>query len=249
MARSGVALVAHARSGSNSLVEIVNLALPRPILNEPFNENFTNWSAGNPSYRDRVTDPKTLDEVVDEIFCAWSGLKVLSYQLELALLRRLILRPDVDVIFLRRHNLLETVVSNLIALQTNLWKTWDADDELDHRYENLEPIDIDEVRDLMAWTRARLDDIEAILQTRVDGRVCRLFYEDLYLSGRSRQQEVLEQLWSYLGVPPPTSARLDYYLNPAEVQMASALTYGRLPNIDEINSACGSDLSGWLSYL
>ena len=30
--------------------------------------------------------------------------------------------------------------------------------------------------------------------------------------------------------------------------MAGASTYGRLPNIAEINRACGSDEAGWLTY-
>lgn len=249
MARSGIVLVAHARSGSNSLVEILNLALPQPMLNEPFNENFANWSTDNPNYRDRVADPKTLNDVVDEIFTQWSGLKILSYQLDLALLRHLILRPDVDVIFLRRHNLLETVVSNLIALQTNLWKTWDARGGIDHRYENLEPLAIEEVRDSIDWTRSRLDAVDAIVGERADGRAFRLVYEDLYLSGPSPQQQILDELWAHLDVPPPTSPRLSYYLNSAEVQMASESTYGRLPNLAEINRVCGSDETGWLTYL
>lgn len=247
--RRGLVVVAHARSGSNCLVEMLNLALPRPVLNEPFNESFTTWSPTNPDFLARVIDLASLSHVVDDILSKWSGLKILSYQLDLPLLEHLVLRPDVDVIFLRRQNLLETAVSNLIALQTALWKTWDAEGDLERRYESLKPIPIEEIRAHIEWTNARLDDISSILASRTDGRVLRLIYEDLYLTTASEQAEMLGRLWAHLGVPPPTSPRLGYYLDPAEVRMAGPSTYGRLPNIAEINAECGSDETGWLSYL
>lgn len=247
--RRGLVLVAHARSGSNSLVELLNLGLPQPILNEPFNENFISWSSDNPNYRDRVLGIRSLDQVVDEILSEWSGLKVLSYQLDLPLLRHLVLRSDIDVIFLRRRNVLETAVSNLIALQTNLWKTWDADGPIATRYEQLEPLPVDEVRGMVDWTRTRLEEVEEILQARTDGRFLKVVYEDLYLAHSVDQATVLDRLWAHLGVPRPTSARVSYYLDPGEVQMAATSTYGKLPNIAEINAACGSDETGWITYL
>ena len=174
---------------------------------------------------------------------------MLSYQLDLPLLRHLVLRSDVDVVFLRRRNLLETAVSNLIALQTNLWKTWDADGPIASRYERLEPLPVDEVRRMVDWTRTRLDELEAILASRADGRVLEVVYEDLYLAPAADQATVVDSLWAHLGVPQPTSPRVRYYLDPAEVQMAGTATYGKLPNIAEINAACGSDETGWITYL
>jgi hypothetical protein len=184
-------LATHARSGSNSLVEILNLAPGVSILNEPFNERFTQWSPGNPDYRDRVVDIASLDVVMNEIFASWSGIKSLGYQLELPLFEHLLLRPDVSVIFLRRRNLLETVVSNLIALQTNLWKTWDATMALEDHYAALDPIPVEEVMDTLRWTQTRLDEIEAIVDRRANRRVVKLAYEDLYLVEPERQEQLL----------------------------------------------------------
>jgi LPS sulfotransferase NodH len=244
-----VVLAAHARSGSNSLVEILNLTPGVTILNEPFNENFTRWSSENPNYQDRVVDVESLDDVMDDIFAAWTGIKILGYQLQLPLFEHLLLRPDVRVIFLRRRNLLETVVSNLIALQTNLWKTWDADGPIEPRYQALDPIPVKEVQDLLHWTRTRLDETQEILEQRSDGQVLKLAYEDLYLTTRGPQDRLLAQLWDFLGTPASEDPRIGYYLDPAEVQMAAEATYGRLPNAAEINEACGSPEDGWLTYL
>jgi LPS sulfotransferase NodH len=242
-------LAAHARSGSNSLVEILNLAPDVSMLNEPFNENFTRWSPENPNYRDRVVDTTSLDAVMNEIFASWTGIKTLGYQLDLCLLEHLVLRPDVHVVFLRRRNLLETVVSNLIALQTNLWKTWDATGPIEDRYRALDALPIEDVRVMLRWTRERLDETEAILDQRTDGRAFKVVYEDLYLATSSSQHALLRQLWAFLDLTPPTDERLNYYLDPASVQMAAAATYGRLPNAAAINDACGSDEAGWLTYL
>ena len=54
---------------------------------------------------------------------------------------------------------------------------------------------------------------------------------------------------AHLDIARPTTPRLDYYLNPAEVQMAAKATYGKLPNIAAVNAACGSAETGWLTYL
>ena len=240
-----VLVVAHPRSGSNCLVELLNLALPRAILNEPFNERFTTWSPDNADHRARATDPASLDAVIDEIAVEWSGIKLLGYQLELPLLEHLLLRPDLRVIRLRRHNLLETVVSNLVALQTELWKTWDHDGPLEERYAALEPIALDDVRDLLHHTRVRLDEVDEILTHRRGPTLC-LGYEELYLTSTAAE---LELLWGYLDVDPPDDGRMAYYLDPAQVQMARPATYGQVPNIAEIDATFGSDDVGHLTYL
>jgi hypothetical protein len=106
------------------LVEVLDAHPELRILNEPFNENFTSWQAGNPNYRDRLVDRDGLDGVLADVFATYSGFKTLSFQVLGALLESLLLRSDLDVVVLRRRNLHEAVVSNLIAQQTNLWKTW-----------------------------------------------------------------------------------------------------------------------------
>jgi LPS sulfotransferase NodH len=240
-----VVVVAHPRSGSNSLVELVSVALPHPLLNEPFNERHHTWSPDAVDWRSRVHDVASLDEVFAEITATWSGIKALGYQLDLPLLEHLLLRPDVRVIRLRRRNLLETVVSNLVAVQTNLWRATGVEGALDDHYGELAPIEVDDVRDLLRHTRTRLDEVEAIVDRRT-GPTLHLEYEDVYLHDTAAQ---LARLWRFLDVPAPADERLRSHLDPTQARMARPSTYGRVPNIAEIEAALGSDDVGHLTYL
>jgi hypothetical protein len=100
-------VVAHPRSGSTSLVEILDCHPELTLLDEPFNEDFSSWLPANPDYRARVTDVPSFDRVVDGIVDEYSGFKVHSYQLDPELLAHLLCRTDLYVVFLRRRNLLE----------------------------------------------------------------------------------------------------------------------------------------------
>ena len=132
-------VVAHPRSGSNSLVEILDCHPELTLLDEPLNEDFSSWLPANPDYRARVTDVTSLDRVVNGILADYSGFKVHTYQLEMELLAHLLCRRDLYVVFLQRRNLLEAVVSNLIAEQTGLWAAWDRERALEEYYTDLAP--------------------------------------------------------------------------------------------------------------
>jgi hypothetical protein len=240
--------MAHPRSGSNSLVDILDLHPDISMLNEPFNENFTTWALGNENYLERVHGVSSLQTVLDEIFAAYSGLKILTYQLPTELLRYVLLRPEHHVVTLRRRNLLEAAVSNLIALQTNLWKTGDASAPLYTYYGDLQPLDVDEVRRIVVGTQALNARVDAVVARRRDGRVLHLAYEDLFLTLPEHQASQLAELWSFLGVSEIDDARVLGYLDPAVVQMASSDTYGQLPNAVEINDRLGSDETGYLTF-
>jgi hypothetical protein len=82
-----IVVVAHSRSGSNSLVEILDCHPQLTLLDEPFNEGFSGWLPGNPDYRSLLTDVTSLDRVVEDILDDYSGFKVHSYQLDPELLR------------------------------------------------------------------------------------------------------------------------------------------------------------------
>jgi hypothetical protein len=242
-----VVVVAHPRSGSNSLVEILDLHPDIAMLNEPFNENFTTWELGNENYLERVRDVSSLAAVLDEIFADYTGIKILTYQLPAELLGHVLLHRDYRVVVLRRRNLLETAVSNLIALQTNLWKTWDATAPLEDYYRALRPLDLNEVRRIIKGTQALNAQVDSVLADRRDG-VLHIAYEDLFLAPPDRQQSQLAELWSFLGVPSIEDPRVREYLDPAAVQMASIDTYGQLPNAAEINQRLGSDEIGYLGF-
>src|SRR5262245_17652147 len=117
-------LFAHPRSGSSSLYQILQLHPQLDILEEPFNEGFTRWNPTNKDYLSQIVDLPSLDTQLAEIFTSYNGLKMLDYQLPDDLLNPLLRREQYLILFLRRKNLLQAVVSVLIAEQTQLWKMW-----------------------------------------------------------------------------------------------------------------------------
>jgi hypothetical protein len=242
-------LLAWPRSGSSSLWEIMR-AHPdlRLMADEPFNENFTEWSPCNPDYLARLRDLESLDVVLDELFRAYRGIKVLSYQLDEEQLTHLVQRPGLRIIYISRRNLLQTAVSDRIAKQTHVYNRWDVrpEETLEHRYETLTPLDLDDLRRYVHDLASHLAWIDSVLNSLGDTPTVRLHYEDLYFAGRMSQLAQLSVLWSFLGLPPLSSPEVDYYLNPDTAKLGGTDTYGRLPNAAEIDAVLGADDTGWL---
>ncbi len=241
-------VVAHPRSGSNTVVEMLRCHPDLTILNEPFNEDFSTWLPANPDYLAQVTDVASLDQVVDGILVAYSGFKLHTYQLDMELLAHLLSRRDLHVVFLRRRNLLEAVVSSFIAEQTGLWSAWDRDRDLEAYYTDLVPAPLEDVRNLLTWTRDNLAEVAAVLRARDDGRAIELFYEELFLADRATRWQQLGSLWSHLGLSPCTDPRVGRFLENATFRMGGRATYGRLPNLAEIEATLGSDETGHIGY-
>jgi hypothetical protein len=241
-------LLAWPRSGSSSLWEILR-AHPdlRLMADEPFNENFTEWSPGNPDYLARLRDVQSLDLVLDELFRTYRGIKVLSYQLDDEQLSHLVQRPGLRIIYISRRNLLQTAVSDRIAKQTNVFNRWDVrpQETLEQRYDSLTPLDLDDLRSYVHDLASHLAWIDSVLSRRSD-RTLRLQYEDLYFASRESQLAELSVLWSFLGLTPLSGPEVDYYLNPGTAKLGGTDTYGRLPNAAHIDAALGADETGRL---
>src|SRR5215467_6379515 len=94
-----VIFLAHPRSGSSSLYQILQLHPELNILEEPFNENFTRWDVHNKNYRGLIHDAASLDAQVNEIFKTYNSIKILDYQLAENLMVHLIERADCKIIF------------------------------------------------------------------------------------------------------------------------------------------------------
>ncbi|MGH3849792.1 MAG: hypothetical protein ACRDRT_08825, partial [Pseudonocardiaceae bacterium] len=137
-----VVVVGHPRSGSNSLVEVLQCHPKLSLANEPFNVNYASWDPANFDYVARLHSGESFEVLVDELLADFGGIKVMSYQLPGDLVGRLVRGSDVRIIVLRQRNLLQTAVSQLLAEQTGLWKTWDVVGSLEERYRDLEPLDL-----------------------------------------------------------------------------------------------------------
>ena len=238
--------LAHPRSGSSSLYEILQSHPDLNILEEPFNENFTCRDADNKNYRELVHDIPSLEAQVEEIFSTHNGIKILDYQLPAELIVHLLRRPDCKIIFLRRRNLLQSVVSVLIAQQTQLWQKWEMTTPLDEHYRDLQPLDIQDIQQHVKSTKQRLDFFESVIDERPGNDAVKLTYEELYFSEAPQQERQIGAIWNLLKIAPLELERYRRYLQPETARINSPATYALLPNANEIEDACGSDVTGHL---
>ncbi len=86
-------VVAHPRSGSNTLVESLDCHPDLTLLNEPFNENFSTWLPANPDYRagSPTSPPSTRWSMASSPLTP--GSSCITYQLDMELLAHLLLTP------------------------------------------------------------------------------------------------------------------------------------------------------------
>ncbi len=241
-----VLLFAHPRCGSSNVYQILQLHPALDILEEPFNENFVSWAPENRDYRALVHDIPSLEEQLADIFMQFDGLKVLNYQLRDELIEHLLLRSDLRVVFMRRRNVLQAVVSNLIAEQTHLWKKWNMTRSLASHYAGLQPLDLVDVQTRVDTVVHHMEWCAAVLDRRANGSVLQIEYERFFFAPPDEQASKVEGLWRFLEVEPIPATDLDYYLRPELTKLNSAATYRLLPNADELNALCGSDHNGWL---
>ena len=185
---------------------------------------------------------------MDGILAGYSGFKLHTYQLDSELLAHLLLRQDLYIVFLRRRNLLEAVVSNLIAEQTGLWSAWDRDRDFEAYYTELAPVSLEDARALLRWSRENLTEVADLLQARRDGRAIQMFYEDMFVADVVTRLRQAESLWSHLGLPPCTNPRVGAFLDNESFRMGGPATYGRLPNLAELEAALGNDETGHIAY-
>ena len=242
----GVLLFAHPRSGSSSLYQILQLHPDLNIVEEPFNEHFPDWHPDNKNYLSLIVDIPSLDGQVAEIFRAYNGLKFLDYQLPDELAVHLLRRWDCKIIFLRRRNLLQSVVSVLISEQTHLWKKWEMTQPLEAYYRNLRPLDIAEIQGRIRYLKEHLDFFESVLDGRSARDVIKLTYEELYFPSSQPPSRLIEEIWKRLEIPALAPQIYGHYLQPAFAKINSVETYAFLPNADEIEQHCGNDETGWL---
>ena len=242
-------VVAHPRSGSNALVEILRCHPDLTLLNEPFNENFSSWLPANPDYRAQsptsppstrwstASWPITPGSSCTPTNSTWSCWPICC--------------PG------------RTCTSCSYAGAT-CWRRWcrasspsrpgygargDRERDLEAYYTDLAPLPVENVRELLRWTLEDLADVAAVLRARGDGRAMELFYEDMFLANRTTRWRLVESLWSHLGLPPCANPRVGGFLDNASFRMGGPATYGRLPNLAGIEAALGNDDTGHIGYL
>lgn len=237
---------AHPRSGSTNLLRVLQLHPELDLLEEPFNEKHAVWRRFHREHRQRITDMDSFNSVLREIYAKYDGFKTLAYQLPEELNRSMLLAPDRKIIFHRRRNLLQAVVSGLLGVQTGLWNPTAAQAPVLEYYAELRPLSLEETAGRLKHERSMIDLYADLLSAVPAGSCLNLFYEDFFLAPPAEREMQLTRLFEFLDVEPVPASAADRYINPARARLNSEETYARVPNLREIDEALGSDENGRL---
>lgn len=213
---------------------------------EPFYHKYHTWNPEEPNYIDHIVDTRTLDEQLASLLSRYDGFKVLDYQLPEDLYTRMLLRPDLKVIALRRRNTLQQAVSGFIAEQTGIWQKRDLAGAQATAYQRLEPIDLDDLKADIEYRCELSRHYMDVLAQKPSEMYLPLYYEDLYTADVARNRESVSSVFRFLGLSMPDSQELDDLVDPRVEKINSLATYALLPNAKIIDERLGSDGIGWL---
>jgi hypothetical protein len=240
------------RSGSSNLTHALNRHPGIRCCLEPFNTTRTDVPV-----LPQVEDRKTLDERLDRLWETYNGIKHVfvpagwPFPKRSTLNRYLLLRPGQRVILLHRRNLLQQIVSNEMARQTQVFHP--ARSEYRSRIKEFRFLPIEERavgRALHFWGRkieGHRRDLEQHGIPFLD-----LAYEDLFAPTLTLEErrKVLNDVFTFLG--RDASAKgvdrvgIDALIDPEKSKINSADTYRLVPGIEAIERRFGSPENGWL---
>lgn len=237
-------LFAHPRSGSTTLMQVLNLHSEVNLMHEPFNEDREEWAEGNQNYVDKVKTVEDLERALKDVHESYCGFKHLSYQLPTNLTKHLLTNEGYRIIFLNRKNYLKTSVSALVAEQTGVWIS--EEKEQMERLETLQPLDIEKVREKIDHFKNEIDRYKSVaLEARV--QIHEVSYEELFAESENTRVEVVIKTFSFLGLefPHDRLADIKQLLSPKR-KVTSEKMYNLIPNIQEVEKECGSEENGFL---
>ena len=166
------------RCGSTTLRRLLNCHPRIRCLEEPFNP--FNYDG---KYLKQVTDTAALDETLLDIWRSYDGIKHTWCPdgwpfIDPAFNAALLLKPNLKVVFLRRRNLLQRLVSVHISNQTGVWGLFDQHDRKTVADCAFAPMNIDIAKPQLDWDRRMLSDYRRRLVDN-GSHFMELLYEDL----------------------------------------------------------------------
>lgn len=240
-------IFAHARSGSNNLAACLNTDPTIRVAEEPFHEKYSVWHPTERNYHSFIVDVPTLTQSLDELFSRYNGMKILDYQLSEELYAHLLGIHDYKVIFLRRRNLLQTVVSGLIAEQTGVWRVTDLTTDNEAKYNELTPLSVQEVDERLRYLKELHRLYRGLAAQRPPELTTFVDYEDLYTKDVSNNIAVLSSIFSFVGASAPVPEKVGPYINPSRAKISQQTSYKKLPNFEELDRLFGCEETGWLA--
>ncbi len=235
-------ILAHARSGSTTLLKMV-VAHPRlSAITEPFNKNRRLWG------KEYITDNRDLQQVkaaLAEVYSEVDGFKHLVEQSSYAGNIEIINKAN-TVITIRRNNHLQATLSNFICQQANHWRT-NKRVVLSHKYK---PISIEKFKKALAFQRDKLQSYDKFIGDNAIKHY-KVIYEDLYSSKKTMDEKlaIVQEIYNFIDVESllgkKSFEQLKKLLDPVNSKLNSFESYKLIPNIDEI-AELGSEENGFL---
>lgn len=244
-------LFSQTRCGSTTLCRLLNCHSRISCLEEPFNP----YNYGG-QYSKRATDAVSLDDVLQDIWRTNKGIKHTWDRtgwpfLDPTLNTRLLLKPNQKIIYLRRRNLLQRLVSIHISHDSEIWGLFDERDRKRLSSHNFHPMNLTTAKSNLDCDLRMLSFYKlALVNSR--SLFMDLCYEDLYGPGLEIRDrvEMLNRIISFLGEDPMAKgdvrARVNALFNSRTMKLNSVQTYRRIPGIMALEEQCGSDETGWL---
>lgn len=240
-------LCALARTGSTTLMKALNCHPLIRCIHEPFNPD-----NAHANYRGRVSDKQSLQAVLDEIWKHYNGVKHVWHPTgwpfaEGSEFNRWLLTSGHPVLFLRRANALQRVVSSQISRQTGVYDGDAAERERLLSFE-FSPLDAEWIQQQLARELHWLAETRRLLKEAAVPHL-ELVYEEIYGIGPAKRLREVACVLEFLGRPPLSAedaARVEEVTDPDTRRLNSRDVYRRIPGIEDIERRFGSDEGGWL---
>lgn len=238
------------RTGSTTLMRILNRHRQVSCLNEPFNRHC------QPDYWRRVTDSESLSSTIQQIWQNYNGIKHVAdidgwpfSQRELN--HELLRSTGCNIVFLTRRNALKRALSAEMAQQAEIWHLWSDSDSRAWRRFDFTTVDLSALSLRLKSEAQLLEAFRWILRSE-GARYRELRYEDVFSSDLTRAEQLaaLDEVVTFLGLPMfearKRSRGISKLLDARSTGSDSPSAYRRIPNIDEIEAELGCDETGWL---
>jgi hypothetical protein len=240
-------IFALARTGSTSLMHVLNCHPQIRCLREPFNPTNVDAIKG-------ASDIASLDQTLNKIWTDYNGFKHVwdstgwPFGTRTELNRQLLRTPQHRILFLNRRNILRRLVSYEMSRQSGVWDATPSE-RCKMAAFKFQPIDIHWLGSQLRSEHQHINEYRRVI---TDNGVAYLdlWYEDVFQQAESGRIESLNRIIGFLGGETVNNDRFtllgNQYLDPVNRQLNSESTYRMIPNSDEIERELGSDDTGRL---
>jgi hypothetical protein len=219
-----------ARSGTTTLLEVLNLHPQVNAITEPFNLGRSGWG------HQYVNDNHSIEQVSRALEQLAKEVNAFKHLVEQGneITNAAILDTADFVITLRRMNHMQTTLSNFICQQTNHWRTNKSIVE-NHIFK---PVDIDKFKAALIAQKTKFQYYDEYLITAgIPHR--HLLYENFYQKSAKNKYQTITSLFRDIGLrnikEQDIITKVNQKLDPANSKLNSYDIYKKIPNIETLD--------------